>query len=354
MTPLSVALFAKTFLEPTHHAIAAVLERLPSVNYRVFAKRFQECEGYRLRNVTSRIPFTSTLPPSGSLDGCHLIHAVFDGDIALRASGIASSMNLPFIMSFHGGFDTKAKIEDPLYRDLTALAASKATVVTVVSKGDAARLLEIGVSRRVHIVPVPVDLSKVSRSKPIPGRLVAIGRLVEKKGFDLAIAALQYLPETYSLHVVGEGPCHGPWQKLANQLGVSARINWLGALSLRQCLDELASAWALVHPARKASDGNSEGVPQVILWAQAAGVPVVTTAVGDICEVVRHGVTGLVAEVLPSALAAQIVALGSASDRESMITSGRHQAALHSLEGTAETWASLYVEALQSKGRPSA
>jgi len=80
---------------------------------------------------------------------------------------------------------------------------------------------------------------------------------------------------------------------LSISLGVHERVDWKGILPLHKTLEVMNSASILLHPARIAFDGNAEGTPQTILWAQAMGLPVITTPTGSICEIVEHKVTGL-------------------------------------------------------------
>ncbi len=341
-----VALFTKTFLEPTHYAIASVLARLTEHEFWVFAKVFAYEGHFALTNVTRTVHFDRGFPDELRGSGCGWVHAVFDGDLALRAVGAAKELGLPAVLSFHGGFDTKAKIRDPLYREITRQCAESAARVTVVSHADADRLRQIGVRRSIDVVRVPVDLSILpARSEPRAGHLVAIGRLVEKKGFDVALRALAKLPHDYFLTVVGDGPRRDAWTALARRLGVEDRVEWAGWQPLDRCLAILARALALVHPAVVAPDGNAEGTPQAVLWAQAMGVPVICGLSGDIGEIVRHRDTGLgVPAGNPEALASAVLALDSDALVGDLVRGGRAAANAHSLEAVLLEWRSIYAD----------
>lgn len=346
-----VALFTKTFLEPTHYAIAAVLRELRDYEFVVFAK--QEAHRFDLPNVSRVVVTREVSPTELQASGCQWVHAIFDGDIGLRAAGAARIARLPYILSFHGGFDTKAKIFDPLYREITRSAAQDAARVTVVSKADTRRLGEIGVTRPVDIVPVPFDGSLLPPARREPGRLVAIGRLVEKKGFDLAILALRELPASYTLTVVGDGPRREEWTRLAVEEGIASRVHWLGELRLERCLSVLTTAWALIHPAGVACDGNAEGTPQVILWAQAAGIPVVCCNSGDVGELVDSGAAGV--QVLardPGLLAAAIRDLEIPERTAELITHAAARVSRHSLDLVVAQWRAIYRD-LEKRTGPS-
>lgn len=336
-----VALFTKTFLEPTHHAIASVLRELHEYEFIVFTK--QAAQRFDLPNVI-RVVVTRDASLNELLtSACRWVHAIFDGDIGLRAAGAARIAGLPCIISFHGGFDTKAKIFDPLYREITRAAAQGAARVTVVSESDARRLHDIGVTRSVDVIPVPFDNRVLPHARRTPGQLIAIGRLIEKKGFDLAIRALRYLPPTYTLTIVGDGPLRGEWTKLAYDWGVASRLTWLGELGLERCLAALTTAWALVHPACVARDGNAEGTPQVILWAQAAGIPVVCSDSGDVGEIVTDGETGLRVPMRdPVLFASTIRKLEATEYAAKIVAHAQRRANGHSLDKVTSRWRSIY------------
>ena len=130
-------------------------------------------------------------------------------------------------------------------------------------------------------------------------RLVFVGRLVAHKRLDLIIAAVARSHEVH-LDVVGDGPEEAAWRALAEQLGVSTRVHFDGALEHDQTLTRIAHADALVL----ASD--YEGLPHVVLEALACGTPVVTTARHGLGEVLTDGTDALLVDDEPGALASGI------------------------------------------------
>jgi glycosyltransferase involved in cell wall biosynthesis len=296
--PMKVALFTKAFLEPTHVAIAQVVRGLPEIQFKIFTKLFSELPGLPVLNAK----LAAALPTETNLDlavsECDLVHAIYDGPIAFRAFEAARSCRLPFLLSFHGGYDTNAKIWKPNHRALTCNLCEEADAVTVVSKIDAARLASIGVRRPIEIAPVPIDLTALPPRKPIgaDAPIVAIGRLVPKKGFHIAIAAFVRLPPNFRLEIIGDGPEAAALQETARNLGVQERVTFLGFLPLNETLHRLAQARFLLHPAIQAEDGNAEGTPQIILWAQAIGTPVIAGASGSISDIVVHEHSGLLVQ----------------------------------------------------------
>lgn len=343
---MRIAFFSHNFLEPTHHAIAAILGRLTEHKYTVFAKRFLE-GGAEVPNVVARVTYDKGRLSDFTRDWFDLVHAIFDGKTALRAAEHAHRAGLPFVLSFHGGFDVKAKVFDPRYSEATRRIAEWAASVTVPSALDEARLRTLGVQRPVEIIPVPIDSAILPRARPPdPRRLVCVARLVPKKGVDLALRVLRVLP-AHSLDIVGDGPLRGYLEVLAARLEIVQRVRFLGMLPLRDTLDTMANAAALLHPGRVAADGNAEGTPQAILWAQALGVPVVTTPTGSIPDIVRDGESGM---LVPPEDVGELVGAIRRLDaepvlREALAKGGRRVIVGHQLERVVEQVRALYRQA---------
>lgn len=183
--------------------------------------------------------------------------------------------------------------------------------------------------------------------------LIAVGRLIEKKGFDLALRALSMLPASYSLTIVGDGPKREPWTALAQELQVANRVEWVGAVPLQQCLELVSLAFALVHPGRIGQDGNAEGTPQVIIWAQAMGIPVVCGNSGDLSEIVSDDSGVRVDSERPEQLANAVLALESSDFAKYIIAAARNAVASHSLEDVISQWRSIYEEVARSCAGPA-
>jgi glycosyltransferase involved in cell wall biosynthesis len=115
--------------------------------------------------------------------------------------------------------------------------------------------------------------------------LLAVARLTDQKGIDVAIRALAELPDDTVLVVLGEGPERPALLRLARELGVEARVFLLGRVP--DVAAWLGRATILVHPARW------EGFGLGVLEAMLAGLPVVATDVSALPELVVDGETGV-------------------------------------------------------------
>lgn len=157
---------------------------------------------------------------------------------------------------------------------------------------------------------------------PVPGRLLTVGRLVPKKGYDIvarAMAELVSQGHDLTWHIAGSGPEKASLRELLTDLGLTERVRLLGSVTSEQVLDELAHAHVFTLASRVLDDGDRDGIPNVLLEAMLAGVPIVATAVSGIPEVITDGVTGrLVPPQDVSALAAGLAACLTSANAQVM------------------------------------
>lgn len=130
-----------------------------------------------------------------------------------------------------------------------------------------------------------------------PVRLLSVGRAVAKKGFDVLLAALARLPPDCHWHWthVGGGERLAALQAQARTLGLQGRIRWFGPQPQEMVLAQYAQADLFVLPSRIAADGDRDGLPNVLMEAQAFALCCLATRAGAIPELIEDGRTGVLA-----------------------------------------------------------
>ncbi|MGH6884427.1 MAG: glycosyltransferase family 4 protein, partial [Hypericibacter sp.] len=186
-------------------------------------------------------------------------------------------------------------------RDHLAPLAPRPTTVTLVHHG---------LDLQRFPAPAPRREPRRDGSKPAdPVRLLSVGRLVPKKGYDILLAALGRLPRdlAWRLVQIGGGPLKPDLQREAARLGLGDRIEWQGAQPQEIVLKAYDDADLFVLASRVASDGDRDGLPNVLMEAQSQGLAVVSTQLPGVGELIEDQGNGLLvpagdAEALARAL----------------------------------------------------
>lgn len=152
-----------------------------------------------------------------------------------------------------------------------------------------------------------LDLARFPEPPPLRPRrdgagetvdLVSVGRLVEKKGYDLLLAALAALPSSLNWRFthIGGGELSSPLAAQARKLAVADRIEWRGACDQSEVIAALRAADIFVLPSRIAADGDRDGLPNVLMEAASQDLPILATDVGAISEFIENGKHGVLVE----------------------------------------------------------
>jgi teichuronic acid biosynthesis glycosyltransferase TuaC len=177
--------------------------------------------------------------------------------------------------------------------------ARRASALVTVSAALRERLLRLPVApERVTVLRngvdlelfKPLDRERVREELGLEGPLLlSVGHLLEAKGHQFVIEALQRLPGA-TLVVVGEGPMRDELQAVAERCGVAARVKWTGNVPHAALARYYAAADVTVLASK------SEGMPNVLLESLACGTPVIATNVGGNAEVVSAPEAGVLME----------------------------------------------------------
>jgi colanic acid/amylovoran biosynthesis glycosyltransferase len=248
---------------------------------------------------------------------------------ALRETGVLDG---PIVTTFHAYDLTKylqkwgAHLYDRLFE--------QGDLFLAVSNRWRRRLLELGCPEdKVRVHHMGVDCRRLSSPpKHQPGhnvpRLLSVGRLVEKKGFEygiLAVVELIRAGRRCEYTIIGDGPLRSQLAELIEHLDAPAAVRLAGPMSQADVLEHLQASDVLLAPSVTASDGDQEGIPVVLMEAMATGLPIVSTRHSGIPELVTDGESGyLVDERDVAGLADRLaVLLDSPQQRQAMGKTGR-------------------------------
>ncbi len=148
--------------------------------------------------------------------------------------------------------------------------------------------------------------------------ILTVARLVEKKGLIDLVKACAHMAQRnvpYQCVIIGKGRLRSKLNETIKETGLHDRVRILRPHTQAEIAERYRSANLFVLPCTVATDGNRDGLPVSIVEALASGLPVVSTAVTGIPEVVKHGHNGLIVpERDPAALADAIESLISDDD----------------------------------------
>lgn len=150
---------------------------------------------------------------------------------------------------------------------------------------------------RIHRIYNGLNLAEFGRTdfSPTPLLIVAVGRLIAKKGFADLIRACGLLAKSgksFQCEIIGEGPFENELRAQIDQLNLQDRVALSGAKPQREIRQRLAVASVFVLPSVVDAHGGMDNLPTVIMEAMATGLPVISTNVAGIPEMVVQNETG--------------------------------------------------------------
>jgi glycosyltransferase involved in cell wall biosynthesis len=225
------------------------------------------------------------------------LHAHFM-TVAARLVHVAHLLTgVPYTVTAHAKDIWRKDID----REFFARVAERAHALVTVSDDNARFLREdllrgrkVRIERIYNGLPDSIGVLSLTRE---PDLIVAVGRLVEKKGFADLLRALALLRDAQvpcRCALIGDGEERPRLEALAAELQLGEQVQILGLMPREDVLSLMARARVLALPCIRAADGNQDALPTVVLEALALGTPVVATPVGGIPEIVHHAVHGLI------------------------------------------------------------
>lgn len=268
----------------------------------------------------------------------------------------------PSVVSFHG-MDIMLRDSEPGYNDRLRELLHTLPIVLARSESLARRLVELGCEPskiRINRTGIPLDAFVFrQRSAPADGawKFIQASRLIEKKGIDQALRAFAAFHGAFPLAtftIAGDGQQRALLESLARDLCVADSVRFAGFQSQDELRALTDQSHVFLHPSQTTAGLDQEGVPNAMLEAMAAGLPVVATLHGGIPEAVTHGADGLLTperdwealreSLLTIARSPDTYAAMSRRAAESVQRTFEHSAAIRALEG-------FYAEAIAIKGR---
>ena len=234
--------------------------------------------------------------------GLHALHAHFatvSCSLVHYAHRIAA---IPYSFTAHA----KDIFSDSVDREFLTRKINAARFVVTVTEYNRRFLVEqhpAADASRIRVLYNGVDLDYFSpgeaADKPSLPIVMAVGRLVAKKGFaDLirACAALKSRGHSFRCVIIGQGREEQKLRDLAVEIGVDDRIELAGARHQEEVRDMMRSASVLCLPCLRDGDGNQDALPTVLLEAMATGLPVVSTRLSGVPEIIDSESNGLLVE----------------------------------------------------------
>ena len=227
------------------------------------------------------------------------IHADFGQHTASVALFLSRLLGLPFSFKVHAFdiYDRSWLRRDPLRYDKARAAARILSVHEYGRTLLEGRFPEAKDKIAVNYVSIrPDDFGVLPYPPRDCARFVALGRLAEKKGFDVLVKATSILKQrgvSVRVDIYGSGPEEQRLRAMCQAYGLNGIVRLNGAYRNDDVPEILADALALVVPSVRSRSGDMDGIPTVIYEAMAVGRPVVASRLSGIPEVIHDGENGL-------------------------------------------------------------
>jgi len=206
---------------------------------------------------------------------------------------------IPYSFTAHAK-DIYVKTSPELLRDEAQAAEAVVTCTEYNRRYMSAQIGPAG-ARKLHCIYHGLDLSpfKFSCRRALasePMVILSVARLVEKKGLRDLIAAADILRQRdrrFQVEIVGDGPLRQSLEAQVRRLALDDRVKFSGPLPHDELCRVYQRASLFALPCVVAADGDRDGIPNVLLEAMASGIPVVSTPVSGIPEVINSESEGL-------------------------------------------------------------
>lgn len=152
----------------------------------------------------------------------------------------------------------------------------------------------VQLANKIHVIHCGVDpeeFQPAEKSYPSKFRILTVARFIEMKGIEYLIEACNILKNDFEFHctIIGEGGLRISYEKLIRNYNLQNVVDLRGDSLQNEIRDEMQKATVFVLPAIVARDNSRDGVPVVLMEAMAMRLPVISTTVSGIPELVKNG-----------------------------------------------------------------
>ena len=226
----------------------------------------------------------------------HELHAHFVERAATVALVVGRFLDKPYSLSVHAGPDIFA---DPILLREKIMEARHVATCTRYNKSHIENIIGQALDHKISCIHHGLDLEVYSPAPPEPNErplILSVGQLAERKGFVHLIKGCRELRDRgydFRCHIVGRGPQSQELEALIKELALEDTVTLCGALPHEEVIEEYQQATMFVLPCVQASNGNLDGIPNVLAEAMAMQVPVITSNISGIPELIDDQVNGL-------------------------------------------------------------
>ena len=263
--------------------------RAMAVSFKLIGSPLEMLKAFR--NVAAAAEFARTMRER-RIDRLHAHFANMPATVGLM---VAAMTGAEFSFTAHA---RDVYVRPTLLREKAA-ASSCVVTCTEFNIRLLKEMLTPGLSERFVAVYHGIDTSVYApgdAQAAEPPVIISVGRLIEKKGFDVLIGACAIMKDAglvFRCEIAGEGVLRDALERQIEARELNENVKLLGQQSQQQLVERYREATLCVLPCVVASDGDHDGLPNVLLEAAACGTPCISTPVGGVPELIRDGETGL-------------------------------------------------------------
>jgi glycosyltransferase involved in cell wall biosynthesis len=224
-----------------------------------------------------------------------LVHAHWVLPNGFIGARLSKTLAVPLVVSLHGS-DMYLARKKKIFGSFARWVLKRAKAVTACSP-DLQEQAEQLSKRDVALTEYGVDVNLFSPGgEPQQGTVLAVGRLVHKKGFVELLHAFAQIFKYYknsSIEIIGDGPLLDALRDKASQLGLSERVKLPGSAQHSDLPELYRRAEIVAVPSITDLSGNRDGLPNVLLEALASGCAVIASDIPGIRNVINDHEDGL-------------------------------------------------------------